>query len=139
VDGSCAVNLRPRGFPDGASAATYSLRTTYSQLDTVLHAECADDDGGFQGPGDMEEIFPLYLVRCAPPGGDESSLPAEESWSVLRMEVENCDELRGVEDNGCPPPKEHPPRDPSPTPRDPAPAPEPDCIILGMDVENADC
>ena len=140
VEGSCAVDLRPRGTPSGtarAAAATYDRGATYDTLDVVLFAECKDEGGSLEGPERMDDLFPLYIVRCGS-GEPETPLPAQDAWTILGMEVENCDEILAA-DGDCPPPKPMPPSDPSPSPRPAPDAPKPDCIILGMETENPDC
>ena len=104
----------------------------------MLGAECAEDRGAFEGPERMQDVYGLYLVRCGSEPSEEP-LPARPAWDVLRMEVENCDEILAADENGCGPSDPQPESDPDSSPRSPPTAPQPDCIILGMEVENADC
>ncbi|HEV2815278.1 MAG TPA: hypothetical protein VGW10_18625 [Solirubrobacteraceae bacterium] len=139
VRGSCAVDLRPRGVPDKrARASAYSLSKTYATLDGLLHAECTEEDGTYEGPQRMEDIYGLYLVRCGPVES-EPELPVSDAWDILRMDVENCDEILAADENGCGPTEPRPTPNPSPTPRPGPPNPQDDCIVLRMETENPDC
>jgi hypothetical protein len=139
VRGSCAIDLRPRGIPDRrARASAYSLSKTYGTLDAVMHAECTDDEGTLEGPERMEDVYGLYLVRCGP-APSEPQMPAGDAWGVLRMDVENCDEILAADENGCGPSDPRPAPDPPSTPRDPPAGPQGDCIVLRMETENPDC
>jgi hypothetical protein len=138
IRGSCAVDLRPRGIPEGKARAAYALARTYGTLDRFLFPECGDEDGSFQGPEDMESLLALYLVRCSP-GESEAPLPASSGWGILGMDVDNCDEILAADENGCGPSNPRPPSNPSPAPRDPPSQPQGDCIVLRMETENPDC
>ena len=82
VEGSCAVDLRPRGVPSGrARAAAYDIGKTYDTLDVVLGAECAEDRGAFEGPERMQDVYGLYLVRC---GSEPSEEPTARPAGVGR-------------------------------------------------------
>jgi hypothetical protein len=110
-------------------------------IDDLLATECEDDGGKLFVAAERHINDELYWSHCRLVGGSTG----DYGDIVNAMEVENADCFGAFrafaakkDSDPCapPPPSDNHPR-PSPSPS-PSPDPPP-CVILRMDVENADC
>ena len=84
VEGSCAIDLRPRGTPSGIRAPRGRLdvrprrdlrHARRRPLRGVQGRRCLT-----RGAENMDDLFPLYIVRCGSGDGDtEAPLPARDA------------------------------------------------------------